>query len=229
MKYFEPMSANTYRGVVTEIDAKAFYHVAGQAAAIYLGNKQKQLPDVHFNILIKTEEPYKPQSNLLIGTYVHNPAIIVGGRLIQSLPLSYAEATDSLSWFHQAEYRCAFEVDIFNLLAGPLAEAKYIAYRDGEIFNSHLVNLKALRNYGGIQDMELVNEYMACFMSNEAERKEKLAELFLAAFYFVDDTSIWRKITALAMFIQDQSGEGIIHCEDVISFLVNRGETATCQ
>ncbi len=228
MKYFKAISTNTYPGVVTKIDKKAFYHAAGQAAAICLGNKQKQLPAVHFNILIKTEEQYKTQAKFLTETIVHNPAIIVGGRLIQSLPWSYAEATDSLSWFHQAEYRCAFEADISNLLAGPLAEAKYIALRDGEIFNAHLVNLKALNNYGGSQDMELVNEYMACFIPNKAERKQKLAELLLVAFYFVNDSSNWRNITALAMFIQDQSGDGIIHCEDVISLLANRDETATC-
>ena len=230
MKYYKAMSSVTYRGVVTEIDKKAFYRVAGQASAIYLGNEQKQLPAVHFNILINTEEQIKSQSKLSTETYSKNPAIIVGGRLIQSLPLSYAEATDSLSWFHQAEYRCAFEADISNLLTGPVAEAKYIALRDGETFDAYSVNVKALQNYGNIQEIELINEYIACLLTNEAERKMKLTELLLAAFNFVNDSSNWRNITTLATFIQEQSGDNsIIHCEDVISILANRGETATCQ
>jgi hypothetical protein len=229
MKYYEAMSANTFPGVVTEIDKKAFYHVAGQAAAICLGNKQKQLPAVHFNVLIKTEELYKPQSNLLPEKYVRNPVIIAGGRLIQSLPLSYDEVTGSLSWFHQAEYRCAFEADISNLLAGPLAEAKYTALRDGKIFNAHSVNLRALHNYGDIQEMELVNEYMASFITYRAERKRKLSELLLAAFFFVNDSSNWRNITALATYIEDHFEDGIIHCEDVISLLGNMAETPICQ
>jgi hypothetical protein len=228
MKYYKAISAITYPGVIAEIDNKAFYHVAGQAIAIYLGNKQKQLPPVHFDILIITEAPYKPQSRLLSETH-SNHALIVGGRLVQSLPLSFAEATDSLSWFHQAEYRCAFEADISNLLTGPLAEAKYIALLDGETFNSHSVNLRALHNYVSLQEMELANEYMACFITNRAERKQKLAQLLSAAFYFVNDSSNWHNIKDLATFIQDQSGDGIIHCEDVISLLENGSETATCQ
>ncbi len=230
MKYYKAMSSITYRGVVTEMDKKAFYRVAGQAVAICHGNKQKQLPAVYFDILTKTGGLFKSRSNLSTEKYIQNPAIIAGGRLIQSLPFCYAEATDSLSWFHQAEYRCAFEADISNLLTGPLAEVKYIALRDGGIFNAHSVNLRALHNYAGVQEMDLVNEYMACFMPNKAERKGKLAELLLAAFYFVNDSLNWRNITTLAAFIQERSGDSsIIHCEDVISLLANRGETATCQ
>jgi hypothetical protein len=71
-------------------------------------------------------------------------AKIEGGRLIQNLSLSFAEVTRFFSWPQQQEYLCAFEADVINLLAGSLAEAKYMASKDNENFNTHLINLDAL-------------------------------------------------------------------------------------
>jgi hypothetical protein len=82
-----------------------------------------------------------------------------------------------------------------------------------------LVNLNALRFYSGNSEIELVNKYMECCLPDEAEREQKLAELFLAAFSFVDDSNNWRKITVLAEFIQCQTKAGVIPCEDLISLL----------
>ena len=197
------------------------YHQAGHAAAIYLGNQQKQLPAVHFQIIIKPQEHDRQPVDRFAGIYSKYTVKVEGGRLIQSLPMSFSEATQYLSWFQQAEYRCAFEADVINLLSGSLAEAKYVASRDGEAFNANLINLRALRFYGGSSDIELVNEYMECLMPNKTERKQKLAELFLVAFNFVNETSNWRYITALAEFIRDQP-KGIIHCEEMISLLESR-------
>jgi hypothetical protein len=39
-----------------------------------------------------------------------------------------------------------FEADIINVLAGPLAEAVYLALRDNEPFNPELVNISALQH-----------------------------------------------------------------------------------
>jgi hypothetical protein len=219
----EALYIDQYRGSEFDYDERVVFHLAGQAVAIYEGNKQKQLPSVHFNILINQEDQLVSETGRLIQTYDRNSAKIIGGRLIQGLPVSFAEATLSLSWFHQAEYRSAFEADIINLLAGPLAEAKHIALQDGEVFNSNLVNLKALKNYGGSSEIELVNEYMECYKPNKGERRQKLRELFLAAFGFVDNSSNWRKISALAEFLQEQPN-GIIHCEDIIAHLANLKE-----
>ena len=212
---------NTPPDTRIEIDKRIAYHQAGHAAAIYLGNKQKQLPAVHFQIIIKPQEWDGQQSDRFTRKHGKYTAKVEGGRLIQSLPMSFSEATQYLSWFQQAEYRCAFEADVINLLSGSLAEAKYVASRDGEAFNANLINLRALRFYGGSSDIELVNEYMECFMPNKTERKQKLAELFLVAFNFVNETSNWRYITALAEFIRDQP-KGIIHCEEMISLLESR-------
>jgi hypothetical protein len=44
---------NAQQGIDPEIDSRVAYHQAGHAAAIYLGNKQKQLPAVYFQIIIK--------------------------------------------------------------------------------------------------------------------------------------------------------------------------------
>ena len=55
-------------------------------------------------------------------------------------------------------------------------------------------------------------------MLHEAERDRKLAELFLAAYNFVNKRSNWRAISALADFIRDEPKD-IIQCEEVISLL----------
>jgi hypothetical protein len=117
------------------IDPRTAYHQAGRAVAICLGNRQKQLPDVHFQIVIKPQDgpgrssrkpcPFK--------------ATLEGGRLIQNLTQSFAEVTQTLSLPDQEQCRRAIESDIANLLAGPLAEAKYVALRDARSFNANLV------------------------------------------------------------------------------------------
>ncbi|MFZ9610986.1 MAG: hypothetical protein ACO294_09825 [Methylococcales bacterium] len=38
----------------------------------------------------------------------------------------------------QMDYRTAFETDIINILAAPLAEARYIHQRENELFNHQL-------------------------------------------------------------------------------------------
>jgi hypothetical protein len=40
-----------------------------------------------------------------------------------------------------SDYIIAFEADIINLLIGPLAEAKYVYNKDGELFNHQLIGL----------------------------------------------------------------------------------------
>jgi hypothetical protein len=104
------------------------------------------------------------------------------------------------------------------LLAGSLTEAKYISSREGLDFSGDLVNLNALHLYGGGSELELVHEYMSCFVPNQTERKEKLEELFWDACRFVDNSSNWSAITVLAEYILDQP-VGIIPCDKLISLL----------
>ncbi len=209
---------NTPPDTRIEIDKRIAYHQAGHAAAIYLGNKQKQLPAVHFQIIIKPQEWDGQQSDRFTRKHGKYTAKVEGGRLIQSLPMSFSEATQYFSWPEQEECLCAFEADVINLLAGSLAEAKYVASRDNEVFNPNLVYLGALKFYGGNSDLEVITEYLECFMLHEAERDRKLAELFLAAYNFVNKRSNWRAISALADFIRDEPKD-IIQCEEVISLL----------
>jgi hypothetical protein len=59
-------------------------------------------------------------------------------RLIQALPflpLSIEKARKDISSEQMQAYECAFQDDVISLLAGPLAEAKYVAMRDGELIN----------------------------------------------------------------------------------------------
>jgi hypothetical protein len=204
-----------------ELSWKTAIHEAGHAAAIYLGNKQKQLPPVFFQIFIKELNCDFQSTGCLGKSYDScNNCItkIEGGRLIHTLPSSVDEAICDFSSTQKQAYQRAFEADIINLLVGPLAEANYIALRDDEPINPRLLNLNALHYYGGSSDLETINEYLDCLNANKALREMKLAELFLAAFNFINDRSNWHSIMALADYILADS-KNIIECEEIIVIL----------
>ena len=116
------------------------------------------------------------------------------------------------------DYLIAFEADIINLLIGPLAEAKHIAESDDEIFNQQLVNLKALKNYGGSSDLALAKEYLQSFSACKQQQEEKLDELFAQAYDFVNDQENWAAITRLVNYIIENN-KNIVSCEEVVSLL----------
>ncbi len=195
------------------------YHQAGHVAAIYIGNKQKNLPAVHFQLVVKSF----CWESAFAGRFARIPSKdtvkLEGGRLLPDLPGSFEVATRRLSLSERRSCQSAFEADIINLLAGPLAEAKYVALRDGEVFNANLVYLGALKFYGGSMDLELINEYIECLIpDNLTERQQKLAELFLAAYSFINDNSNWIAIKRLAETVY-QSAQDIFTCEELISLL----------
>jgi hypothetical protein len=195
------------------------YHQAGCAAAICIGNKQKNLPAVHFQIVIKLAG----KTCEFNGRSLLNPqkyyAKLEGGRLIPNLPYSYQDAIQLLSPDEQLQCRCAFEADVINMLAASLAEAKYVALRDGEIFNANLVYLGALKFYGGSMDLLTVDEYMDClYQDNKTERNQKLTELFLAAYFFVNQPANWQAINTLAERLC-QCPQDIFTCEELIALL----------
>jgi len=204
-----------------ELSRKTAIHEAGHAAAIYLGNKQKHLPPVFFQIFIKELNSDFQSTGCLCESYDScNNCItkIEGGRLIHTLPSSVDEAISDFSSAQKQAYQRAFEADIINLLVGPLAEANYIAMRDDEPINPRLVNLNALHHYGGSSDLETINEYLDCLIANRAQREKKLSELFLAAFNFINDRSNWRAILALSDYILADC-KNIIECEEIIAVL----------
>ena len=100
---------------------------------------------------------------------------------------------------------------MINILVGSLAEAKYIKQRDGELINPRLIHLNDLHYFGGTSDLESVNKYLECFLANSEYRVQKITELFLAAFRFVNERSNWRAITGLADYIVSED-KSVIEC-----------------
>jgi len=209
---------NNKQEALIRIGQRTAYHQAGIAAAICLGNKQRKLPAVFFQIIVKPSHDSGINPEFIRypkGKYI---ATLEGGRLIQNLPLSCADRTNRFTLEEQMEYRRAFEADVINILSGSLAEAKYVAARDDEIFNSNLVNLNALHYYDRGSQMDVINDYMDCFLPDEGDREEKLAELFLQAYNFVSRKANWRAIVALAEYIQ-LGGKWNITCEEITALL----------
>ncbi|MGR9035147.1 MAG: hypothetical protein ACU83O_00950, partial [Gammaproteobacteria bacterium] len=131
---------------------------------------------------------------------------------------SIDEATRLFSAAQRQAYECAFETDIINLLVGPLAEAKYVALRDNEIMNPRLIDLNALNYYGGSSDLKLVYDYLDCLTIDAVRKKKKLAELFMAAYQFINNKAYWSVITSLADHIM-ATGKNSIDCEEVMAFV----------
>lgn len=195
------------------------YHQAGQAIAVYHGNNQKNLPALHFQIALRPPEHQSSIGGRLTRTPGKFAAKLEGGRLIPYLPYSFEIATRLLSPPEKRQCQCAFEADVINLLAGSLAEAKYVAQRDGEVFNANLVYLGALKFYGGGQELKIIDEYMTCLLpDNIAEQRKKLAELFLAAYSFVNEISNWQAIKCLAEAIYNNPKE-VFMCEELIALI----------
>jgi hypothetical protein len=213
--------SHTYinRHTSEQVSKKIAIHEAGHAAAIYLGNKQKQLPPVFFRILINSFANIGTDSSYDFNNACN--AQIEGGRLIHTLPSSLEDATQTFSLQEKLAYIKAFEADITNILVGPLAEARYIALCDNEIINPRLVNMQALRFYGGTTDLKIVNEYLDCFASDIKQRK--ISKLFLDAFRFVCKPANWRAISLLANYIHGQNKK-VLECNEIIDIL----ETGVC-
>ena len=201
-----------------ELILQTAFHEAGHAAAIYLRNRQKQLPPVHFQISLAgfcTIPGRALQPNAKLPT--RWIATVEGGHLIHSLPVATIENDCYFSDQESSDYQLAYEADIINLLVGPLAEAKYVAERDNELINARLVNVDSLKHYGGTSDLKKVDEYLDCLVASQ-RRREKLNELFLAAFQFIADATHWQAITDLARHIV-HSDQDIIDCAEATSVL----------
>src|SRR5512139_2646565 len=86
-------------------------HEAGHAAAIYIGNKQKQLPPVFFQIVIKNEVntgQWTDQSDNNANRPMTCFAKVEGGRLIHTLPSPLTEAILRFSDTERQAYQTAF-------------------------------------------------------------------------------------------------------------------------
>lgn len=197
-----------------ELHWRTAFHEAGHAAAIYLRNRRHKLPPIFFEIQIKPP-------NAKDGSFF---AKVIDGNLIQSLPIAVVESWSTLSGHRQHSYQRAYEADVVNLLVGPLAEAKYVAIRDGEVFNHCLIRFEALSNYGGHSDLEEAQTYLEHFIASKSTRDEKMAELLLEAYRFIDNSQDWQCIQNLASFIL-ASGLETISCDDVSAITEQYGQS----
>jgi hypothetical protein len=219
MKY-NRTSINIQSEIHIKYDKRSAYHLAGYAVAIIVGNFQKCLPPVYFQINTSIQEGKTTHKASLRQS---QQAKFEGGRLIPSLPFSYAVTIKSLSWPQQQEYQSAFEADVMNLLAGAMAESQVMSDIDSQAFTADQVYRLAQRgNFG----LETVGDYLACLQLDPPGRKQKLAELFLAAYRFIIDPYHWHAITALAEYIWQQPA-GIISCEDVSAVLTSAEKELT--
>ncbi|MGZ5008654.1 MAG: hypothetical protein ACXWFI_13415 [Methylobacter sp.] len=210
---------------LTEQKKRIAFHEAGHAAGIHLNNKDRQLPPIFFKIMFKGMESVTDEDVMAYQSGLDDCiACVEGGRLIESLPPSIDSLVRELTRHSDAmmqlvnDYMVAFEADIINLLIGPLAEAKYVAETDDELFSHRLVDLKALKNYGGSSDLALVHEYLQSFSTDKQQQDEKLDQLFTAAFNFVNNDVNWAAITQLANYIFSGS-KNIIGCEEIVAML----------
>lgn len=193
-----------------ELHWRTAFHEAGHAAAIHIANGQKSLPPVFFEIHIRRPNSQNP--------YFY--AKVIDGNLIQNVPIavieSYSDFSDNAIALHSCQR--AYEADIFNLLVGPLAEAKYISIRDNELINFNLLSLDALNHYGGVSDIASAHDYLESFIACKQQRENKLHELLEQAYAFVDNRANWKAILNLAHYIIE-SQQQVISCDEIIAVL----------
>jgi hypothetical protein len=204
--------------LIRDIRKKTAVHEAGHAAAVYLGNQQKQLPLVYFQIVLPEGCDQKAGRILHYPRPSHNHAEVKGGRLIHTLPLSVEETLKNFSEFEREAYLQAFDADIVNTLVGPLAEAKYVALSADETINPRLANFESLQNYGGAADLKTVQDYLDCWSDDPMRKARKMVDLFLAAYGFINDAHNWTAIIRLADFMIE-SGKNVIVCEEATAVL----------
>ena len=185
-----------------EIKRRTAFHEAGHAAAIYLENRRKNLPLVYFQI----------RTRKFCGQATPFFSEICGGRQIgDGLIMSSASLAERYNLTDMAAYKTAYEADIINILAVPLAEAKYEFLRHHQEFSISALGPDVLRHYGGSADMQEVWYYLRCVIASRQEQERTLQELFSEAFQFVQEFDNWKQITELAEYILDGTEEYICY------------------
>ncbi len=170
---------------------QTIFHEAAHVAAIYLGNKQKHLPPVFFEIRIK-----RPKYNN--GEFA---AEVVDGQLIQNLSVVPLDNRYDLSNAEKQNCICAYEADAMNLLVGSLAKAKYIAECNNEVLNQNLIRNNILNHLEPSSDTEKAWGYLENFITSQPSRKLKMQEIFNQALQFINYYPHWKGITKLVDYI----------------------------
>lgn len=212
--------SHAYKADKYRIDKPSAFYVAGRTVSIHFGNHRKGLPPIYFQICIETLEPYVPISKKPNSIPAIGQAILKGGRLISELPLSIEQETNLMTSSEKLAYAMAFNADIVNLLAGFIAEAKFIAIRDNEVITPRLVNVNSLRDYGVARDLQLLWDYFKCYGEYNSERETQLIGLYLAAFEFVNTPCYWQAVCEVANYIET-SEKFLIECQEITDILDN--------
>lgn len=201
------------------------FHEAGHAAAIYLNNTTREIPPLLFSLKFNVTDTVSCAD--FQTAYENYIACIEGGRLLQALPpnlndLQHLPMETGQDWIQtQDDLLNAFEADVINLLAGSLAEAKFVAETDDEIITHLLVDPPALENYGGTFDLTLVADYLQSFSDDQEERVQKLNQLHRVAFQFINDYHNWRAISKLAGYILTANKDTI--CYEEVAAILGEG------
>ena len=81
-----------------------------------------------------------------------------------------------------------------------------------------MINVDVLKYYGGVSDLEKIDEYLSSIIANKEQRRLKLSELFSQAFEFISHPVFWQAIKDLSDYIFKTEQE-IVSCEEAIEIL----------
>lgn len=175
------------------------FHIAGHAAAIYLNNKASFSPSSIFQIRFQQRNCDSRHRQTI--QCQHIVRIDDDERTIQPFPRPVTRSADETDGPLRSDDLNTCDTDIINLLAGPLAEARYIHDCDNELLTRRLIDLEALKQYGGDSDLLIARQNLRNLLSVQSEQDKKLEELLTAAFYFVNDDNNWSVIIRLAEYL----------------------------
>lgn len=207
-------TAVSYKTAKIQTSKPSAFHMAGRSVSIHFGNRKKNLPPIYFQIGIEpipTNIRNLRKSNPISG---FSRATFKGGRLISQLPGSLVLETNLMTTSEKLAYEQAFNADIVNLLAGFIAEAKFIALSDNEVISPRLVNVNSLQHYGEDVDLQELWEYFKCFGDYDSDKETKLIGLYLAAFEFVNVPSHWKAICEVSNYIE-RSEKMLLECTEI--------------
>ncbi|MDQ7089850.1 MAG: hypothetical protein Q9M50_04300 [Methylococcales bacterium] len=211
--YINDLNPQNFKKLATQVA----FHEAGHAVAIYLYNKQQQLPSIFFQIHLNSYDDVTLLTTDDSQT-AYVAASIEGGCLIENLALNLSVGSSEIYPEEKEEYHRALNADVINLLAGSIAEQHYLILRDNEVIDVDLISIKNLGRYGNYSDMQKINNYLRFFSDDPREQQEKLTELLKKSFLFITDRQTWKSVTAVAYYLLN-SQEKDVHCEDIFNVI----------
>lgn len=168
------------------------FHQAGHAAALYLNAPDKNKLTASLTVNLALKKPVTGKKSQVTECHYVNHLAYQTRNKHTLLP--------------------AFTADIVALIAGPLAEARYTLTQDNEIFHINLLKPDALQNYGGQDDLMLIEQCLDNFFilhADTVDREQTLLSLYKQAFGFVQNEGNWQRISALAHYLGDSQNQPV--------------------